>query len=272
MDDIKSRLDELLQMDRDTIDRRLAEATGGEQRADQDARPPDSAASAERQPEQSHDGQPQPEQPGAPRQMPGAMQSGEPHAGGQTSGEGAQGDEQQGSGAQQGAGDRDQFAEMLKNIANRKKDFLSNLPDDVPSAVKELQNYEFMDPEARAKFQELMEMLKKAMMDTFFKDLYNQIQSMTPEQMERRKNMIRDLNQMLQDKAAGNEPNFEQFMQQYGDLFGDNPPQSLEELIQQMQQQISQMQNLLDSMPSEMRQQLQDLSLTRSATPSCKTR
>jgi uncharacterized protein with von Willebrand factor type A (vWA) domain len=77
--------------------------------------------------------------------------------------------------------------------------------------------------------------------------------------MERMKQMIRDLNQMLQDKMSGNEPNFDQFMQQYGDLFGDNPPQSLEDLIAQMQAQIAQMQNLLDSMPSEMRQQLQDL-------------
>jgi uncharacterized protein with von Willebrand factor type A (vWA) domain len=259
MDDIKSRLDELLQMERDTIDRRLAEATGGEQRADQDARPPDSAASAERQPEQSHDGQPQPEQPGAPRQMPGAMQSGEPHAGGQTSGEGAQGDEQQGIGAQQGAGDRDQFAEMLKNIANRKKNFLSNLPDDVPGAVKELQNYEFMDPEAQHKFTELMEMLKKAMTETFFKDMYNQIANMSPEEMARMKQMVKDLNQMLSDKLAGGEPDFESFMQKYGDLFGPNPPQSLDELIQQMQGQIAQMQNLLDSLPGDMRQQLQDL-------------
>jgi len=103
-----------------------------------------------------------------------------------------------------------------------------------------LQNYEFMDPEARAKFQELMEMLKKAMMDTFFKDLSNQIQGMTPEQLERMKQMIRDLNQMLQDKMSGGQPNFDEFMQQYGDLFGDNPPQSIEELIAQMQAQIAQ--------------------------------
>ncbi len=37
--------------------------------------------------------------------------------------------------------------------------------------MKELQNYEFMDPEAQHEFQELMESLKKAMMETFFKDL-----------------------------------------------------------------------------------------------------
>ncbi len=62
---------------------------------------------------------------------------------------------------------------MLKNVVEKKQNFLENLPDDVGGRVKELQEYEFMDPEAAAKFQELMEMLKKTLMDTFFKDLYS---------------------------------------------------------------------------------------------------
>ena len=133
------------------------------------------------------------------------------------------------------------------------------LPEDVAGQVKELQNYEFMDPEAQARFNELLESLKKAMMDTFFKDMYNQIANMSPEDLQRMKDMVRDLNQMLQDKMAGKEPNFDEFMQQYGDLFGDNPPQNLDELIAQMQHQMGQMQSLLDSLPGDMRQQLQDL-------------
>jgi uncharacterized protein with von Willebrand factor type A (vWA) domain len=48
-------------------------------------------------------------------------------------------------------------------------------------------------------------------------------------------------------------------MDKYGDLFGDNPPQSLDELVAQMQHQMGQMQSLLDSLPGDMRQQLQDL-------------
>ncbi len=148
---------------------------------------------------------------------------------------------------------------MLRNIANRKQEFLQNLPEDVPGQVKELQNYEFMDPEAQARFNELLESLKKAMMDSFFKDMYDQIKDMSPEDMQRMKDMVRDLNQMLQDRIAGNEPDFNGFMDQYGDLFGDNPPQSLDELVAQMQQQMGQMQSLMDSMSGDMRQQLQDL-------------
>jgi uncharacterized protein with von Willebrand factor type A (vWA) domain len=72
---------------------------------------------------------------------------------------------------------------------------------------------------------------------------------------------------MLQEKMQGGEPDFNSFMQQYGDLFGDNPPQSLEELVEQMQRQMAQMQNLLDSMPADMRQQLQDLLMDKIADP-----
>src|SRR3990172_8162599 len=171
-----------------------------------------------------------------------------------------------------GGGDTDpeeqkRLAEMLKNIAEKKQNFLENLPDEVGGKVKELQQYEFMDPEASAKFQELMEMLKKTLMDTFFKDLYAQIQNLSPEDMARMKEMLRDLNKMLSQKMAGGEPDFEAFMQKYGDLFGDNPPQNLDELIENMQQGIAAMQSLLDSLPPEMRRQLQDLLMDKVGDP-----
>jgi uncharacterized protein with von Willebrand factor type A (vWA) domain len=152
-----------------------------------------------------------------------------------------------------------QLAEMLKGIAEKKKNFLEHLPEDLGGRVKELQNYEFMDPEAGRKFQELMEMLKQAMMDSFFNNLSQQISNLTPQDMQRLKEMIGELNQMLSEKMAGGEPDFDSFMQKYGDLFGPNPPESLEDLIAQMQHQIASMQSLLDSLPADMRRQLQDL-------------
>jgi uncharacterized protein with von Willebrand factor type A (vWA) domain len=82
---------------------------------------------------------------------------------------------------------------------------------------------------------------------------------MSPGELERLKQMAKDLNQMLSDRLAGGEPDFQRFMEQYGDLFGPNPPQSLDELIAQMQHQLAQTQNLLESLPADMRQQLQDL-------------
>ena len=216
-DDLKRKLDEILELERNTLERRLEEAG--------------QAAG-----EQQDGGSPQGEQRGEAGQQPAGQQ-------------GVQANQQQGQRGERGEpGDGNQqgqqggqptppreFAEMLRNIANRKKEFLENLPQDVAGQVRQLQNYEFMDPEAQAKFNELLESLKKAMMDTFFKDLYNQIANMSPEDLQRMKEMVRELNQMLQDRMAGREPNFEEFMQKYGDLFGENPPQSLDELVRQMQ-------------------------------------
>src|SRR4030042_2135499 len=133
-------------------------------------------------------------------------------------------------------GDR-QFAEMLKGIAEKKKNFLESLPEDLGGRVKELQNYEFMDPEAGRQFQELMEMLKQAMMDSFFNNLSQQIANLTPQDTQRLKEMIGELNQMLSEKMAGGEPDFDSFLQKYGDLLGPNPPQSLDDLIAQQQHQ-----------------------------------
>jgi uncharacterized protein with von Willebrand factor type A (vWA) domain len=138
----------------------------------------------------------------------------------------------------------------------------------VGGQVKELQNYEFMDPEAGRKFQELMQMLKQAMMDSFFKDLSGQIAGLTPQEMQRLKEMVRELNQMLSEKMAGGQPDLQQFMQKYGDMFPDKSgPESLDELVGQMQRQISVMQSLLDSLPADMRRQLQDLLMEKIGDP-----
>ena len=42
---------------------------------------------------------------------------------------------------------------MLHNIVERKRRFLDGLPDDAPGRVRDIQNYEFMNPEAREKYQ-----------------------------------------------------------------------------------------------------------------------
>ncbi|MCA9825384.1 MAG: VWA domain-containing protein [Dehalococcoidia bacterium] len=254
-DDLKRQLDEILEMERSTIDRRLDEVGGSQPRdeqADGQSGEPGEGTEGGGQDQKGGEGSEGQQEPSAAggQQSPSGQQS----PGGQQGGQ--RGQSQPG---QQSPGSDQEFAEMLRNIANKKQDFLQNLPEDVPGQVKELQNYEFMDPEAQARFNELLESLKKSMMDSFFKDMYDQIKDMSPEDLQRMKDMVRDLNQMLQDRIAGNEPDFDQFMEQYGDLFGDNPPQSLDELVAQMQQQMGQMQSLMDSMSGDMRQQLQDL-------------
>ena len=237
-DQLREQLDEILDMERGAIDQRLRDA----------GIPPEGEAS-DGESGEAGDGEGS-----QPRGEAGDQPAGE---GGEQRGEGQAGaPSQSGAGATGGNGE---FADMLRSIANRKQDFLNDLPDDAAGQVRRLQDYEFMDPEAQARFNELVESLRKSMLDTFFKDLSSQIANMSPEDIERLKNMTRDLNRMLEEKMAGGEPDFDAFMRQYGDLFGDDPPRSLEELVAQMQQQMGQMQSLLGSLPPDLQQQLQDL-------------
>jgi uncharacterized protein with von Willebrand factor type A (vWA) domain len=145
----------------------------------------------------------------------------------------------------------------LEKIAQRKLDFLDQLPADPAGQIKQLSEYEFMDDGARQEFQELLAMLQQQVMQQYFQGMQQAIGSMTPEDLKRMREMVRELNRMLRERAEGREPDFDSFMQQYGDFFpGVN---SLDDLIEQMQRRLAQMQAVLDSMTPEQRAQLNDM-------------
>ena len=159
------------------------------------------------------------------------------------------------------AGEKDQMQglmEMLEQRAQRNQEALDNLPQSVGGQIQQLSEYDFMDPEAQQKFQELLNTLKQQMMENYFQGMQQALQQMTPEQMEALRQMLRDLNQMLRDRTEGREPDFQGFMDKYGGMFGENPPSSLEELLEQLQQRMAQAQSLMESLSPEQRKELQE--------------
>ena len=183
---------------------------------------------------------------------PASMQSGE-----QQSGEGGESGEQQAG--QQDLSPEQQAAmqKMLERMADQKRQQLDQLPDDMPGQIRSLQDYDFMDPDARQQFQELLDMLKQQMMQSTFQGMQQAIQNTSPEAMQGMKQMLSDLNQMLRQAAEGGNPDFDGFMQKWGQLFPG--AENLEQLVDQLQQQMAQMQSLLDSMSPQQRRQLQDM-------------
>jgi len=151
---------------------------------------------------------------------------------------------------------------LLKNIEDRaaqNRAKLDGLPKDVGGQIKELSSYDFMDEDARNKFNELLDMLKKQAMEQFGKSLVEQLKNLDPGALANMRHMIEALNQMLEQRLKGETPDLESFMQQFGGFFGENPPQSLEELVERLQDQIAQAQSLMDSLSPEVRRELQDL-------------
>ncbi|MCL0042844.1 VWA domain-containing protein [Dehalococcoidia bacterium] len=150
------------------------------------------------------------------------------------------------------------LADLAKNIAQRKLEALNKLPDDMGGAIRQLSDYEFMENDARDKFNELLDMLKQRASESLMQNMSDQMQKTTPEQMNAMKNMLRDLNEMLQDKMEGLDPDFDKFMDEWGQMFGPNQPANLDELMEMLQNQMGNMQSLLDSLPSDMRNDLME--------------
>jgi uncharacterized protein with von Willebrand factor type A (vWA) domain len=141
---------------------------------------------------------------------------------------------------------------------NPRLDYLDSLEGRPADALKGLQNYDFTSPEAEAKFQELTDRLRQQVMQQYFKGAEQALQNMSAEDMQRMKNMLSDLNDMVRKHSAGEDYNFEEFMQKYGDFFPENP-RNLEELLESLAQRIAMAQAMMASMSPDMRQRLEDL-------------
>ena len=161
----------------------------------------------------------------------------------------------------QDAGDSgdDRRQEIAEASAQDKNLQLDMMPPDLAGKVSSLNNYEFVSPEARERFEELMEQLKQEIAQSYFNQMSGAMENITDEDIARMKDMMADLNQMLEAHQRGEETDFEGFMEKYGDFFPENP-QSIEELLEIMAQRMAAMQQMLNSMTPEQRQQLMELS------------
>ncbi|MGI9623735.1 MAG: hypothetical protein ACR2PK_12930, partial [Acidimicrobiales bacterium] len=157
---------------------------------------------------------------------------------------------------QSGDGRRQEITDEVVNDRNLQLDLM---PPDLAGRVRELQNYEFTSTEAREQFEDLLDQLREQLMQQHLDQLTEGVQNMDPEEMQRVKDMMAELNQMLEQRARGEEPDFDGFMERFGDFFPENP-ESLDELLEIMAQRMAAAQAMLNSMTPEQRQQLQALS------------
>ena len=136
---------------------------------------------------------------------------------------------------------------------------LDLMPNDLAGKVRELSAYNFESAEAQQRFEQMLDRLREQLMQQMDDQMSDGIQSMSPGDMQRMKDMLAALNEMLERNQRGEDPSFEQFMEQFGDLFPENP-ETLEELLEQMARRMASMQAMLNSMTPEQRAQLQQLS------------
>jgi uncharacterized protein with von Willebrand factor type A (vWA) domain len=247
LDDIVERLDKVIETERSGIKRRLGEeddgeagdgSQGSEARAEDDTEPPESG---EQQPGGERSGQRSHPNPLPEREGAGSTPGGAPR--------------------RPAPGSTDpMFRDIFEGMARRHLEQIDHLPPDVGGRIKELRDYDFMEPEAREQFEELLKMLQQQVMQSYFKGLQQGLQSMTPEAMRQLQQMVHDLNELLEKHQRGEDTqgDFEDFMKKWGQFFPEGI-ENIDQLAEHMQQQIAQMESLLNSMTPEMRQQLEDM-------------
>jgi len=137
---------------------------------------------------------------------------------------------------------------------------LDSLPSDTAQAIRQLADYDWQSAAARETFEQLKSLLRSEVLDSQFRGLRQTLANPDPKAMERVKDMMAALNNMLEADARGEhtQADFDNFMSSYGDMFPDSPA-NLEELVDALVRRMSAAQRLLDSLTDEQRDELAGL-------------
>ena len=138
---------------------------------------------------------------------------------------------------------------------------LDQLPPDTARAVRQLAGYQWRSPEAAATYEQIRDLLRREVLDSQFKGMRDALAGASPEELQRIRDMVADLNAMLEADARGQdtERQFEEFMERYGDMFPENPG-NLEELVDALARRAAAASRLAASLTPEQRAELAALS------------
>ena len=137
---------------------------------------------------------------------------------------------------------------------------LDALPADTAQAIRQLADYDWRSQAARQTFEQLKDLLRSDVLDSQFRGMRQVMQNPDPQAMQRVKDMLGDLNEMLAADARGEhtQADFDQFMERYGEMFPDHP-QNLEELVDSLISRMAAAERLLRSLSDEQREELAQL-------------
>ncbi len=137
---------------------------------------------------------------------------------------------------------------------------LDSLPTEASRAVRELADYDWRSPQARATFEQLQDLLRREVLDRQFRGLKQALENPDPQALQRLKDMLADLNRMLEADARGEhtQADFDAFMDRYGDLFPDQPT-TLDELVDSLARRAAAAERMMNSLTAQQRAELGEL-------------
>ena len=177
-----------------------------------------------------------------------------------------------------------QVRELLERAMNAERDTLSRdedtptsddarfremqldaLPNDTGGAVRELSEYDWRSSDARQAYEEIRDLLGREMLDQRFQGMKQALEAMqqnaSSEAVEAIREMLDDLNSLLQNHADGQDTaqQFSEFMDKHGEFFPENP-QNTDELADLLAARAAAAQRMMNSMSAEQRAELMELS------------
>ncbi len=154
--------------------------------------------------------------------------------------------------------ERSTLSFRAEDDARTRETFLDAMPPDTAGQIRELQDYRFVDPQAQRMFDELMEHLREQVMGAYFRNMAEGMRDTSPEELARFRDMLAELNDMIERRARGEPSDFEDFLRRYGDLFPDQPG-TLDELLENMARRMAAMSRLMAALSPEQRAELRAL-------------
>jgi uncharacterized protein with von Willebrand factor type A (vWA) domain len=148
-------------------------------------------------------------------------------------------------------------AKVAQDLAARRLDRLDSLPPDLGDRIRDLREYDFLEPDVRQRFDELVEKLSKQVLDQFVSGMSDAIRSVTPEDLAANRDMVRDLNELIRERIGGREPDVREFLAKHGRFFPG--AQTFDDIIDQLAQRMAAMQSLMRSMSPEQRAELESM-------------
>ncbi len=151
---------------------------------------------------------------------------------------------------------------------------LDSLSPSTAAAVSELATYDWKSREAREAYEEIKDLLGRELLDQRFAGMKEALENATDEDRAAVNQMLEDLNELLEmhQQARTSEDTqavdraFEEFMDQHGQFFPENP-ENIEELLDSLAERAAAAQRMLNSMSPEQRQQLMELSQQAFGSP-----
>src|SRR5215216_107745 len=243
LSDITDRIEQIVETERQGIAKRVDDA--------RQEQPTEDGKTARRQ-----DGKTEGDEEDGTRSS--AQQSDQPGESGADGQSGQSGRSEAGETGESNAVADPDLQKLLEAMAERRLQQLDALPKDPAAAIRALTDYDFMTPEARQQFQELLDMLQQQMTQQMFQGMQQALSQMTPEDLAEMRQMMHELNEMLEARQRGEDPGFQEFMHRWGHFFGPGL-NSLDDLMLRMQHQMGAMRQLMQSMSADQRGELQGL-------------